>query len=49
MGMKSPQFIKISITSLGCATPYHLMIDIVGRTEANYSKMDYAPLINVTS
>ena len=40
---------KKALRVLVAATPYHLLIDIVGRTEENSNKMDYAALINATS
>ena len=40
---------KNPLRALVTAIPYHLLIDIVGRTEANCRKMDHASLINVSS
>ena len=41
----SPRSAKEAIRVSVAATPYHLLIDIVSKSY----KMDYAPLINVTS
>ena len=49
MEMKSARSAKKALRVSVAATPYHLLIDIVGRAQENSDLRDYAPLINVTS